>query len=384
LGIEKPKVVWYYKEEMFKDIWHLIKTRYLVFLAFVVMLGFFALISAKINNFLVYSLLNKNIITSKDDMLVHFISVGEADAVAINFPNGDVALVDTGLNETATEVVGYIKNNVLSRAKDKDIDCLFFTHADNDHIGGGEIILDSFNVKKVVRSRQYTSFEKEDAFGQVVDTSSYNSLVVKIHQEIKQENFLVAVDGMSFAFGNALVSIYYPLVKYSESNDYSYFLKIVYKNKSVLIAGDATVRAEKDVLEMYPESLKSDIFKLNHHGSSTSNCKEFLDAVRPKFAVVSSGENNYGHPAGVVISRLHSYGCEIYNTNQNGNILAVVNDRIKFFSGEYYISSFDQSYIMIEAVVLIVFDIAIVVEIVKVFKLNKNKIVIDDDDIVTY
>ena len=67
-----------------------------------------------------------------------------------------------------------------------------------------------------------------------------------------------------------------------------------------MLTGDAPSEVEKFIIKRYSRkanSLKSDVLKLGHHGSKTSTSPEFLEAVSPNFAIVSSGKDNrYGHP----------------------------------------------------------------------------------------
>ena len=51
--------------------------------------------------------------------------------------------------------------------------------------------------------------------------------------------------------------------------------------------------------------LNSSFLKVGHHGAKTSSTQEFLDAVKPKIALIGVGENNkFGHPNDKVLERL--------------------------------------------------------------------------------
>lgn len=70
-------------------------------------------------------------------------------------------------------------------------------------------------------------------------------------------------------------------------------------------------------------SLKADVLKLGHHGSSTSTCDEFLQAVSPSCAVISCGtDNSYGHPHRETMEKLSASGIRVYRTDEQGTLIA--------------------------------------------------------------
>jgi competence protein ComEC len=65
----------------------------------------------------------------------------------------------------------------------------------------------------------------------------------------------------------------------------------------------------------------TDVLKVAHHGSRTSSSEEFLDAVHPAFAVISTGfENSYGHPHPAIVERLVEHHATILRTDRDGLI----------------------------------------------------------------
>lgn len=81
----------------------------------------------------------------------------------------------------------------------------------------------------------------------------------------------------------------------------------------MLLTGDIEEIAEKQILEEYKNSniLNSTILKAAHHGSKTSNTQTFLEAIKPKAALIGVGKNNtFGHPNNCVLERLNSLRCK--------------------------------------------------------------------------
>ena len=85
--------------------------------------------------------------------------------------------------------------------------------------------------------------------------------------------------------------------------------------------GDASKYIENLILNKYG-SLDVDILKVGHHGSKTSSSFNFIDALRPKEAIISCGKNNkYGHPSIEVINILSYFDINIRRTDIEGTIV---------------------------------------------------------------
>ena len=71
-----------------------------------------------------------------------------------------------------------------------------------------------------------------------------------------------------------------------------------------------------------------DVLKVAHHGSKTSSSEEFLDAARPRWAVVSAGfANLFRHPHPQVLDRLAGRGIEVWRTDERGQIRMLTNGK---------------------------------------------------------
>lgn len=87
-----------------------------------------------------------------------------------------------------------------------------------------------------------------------------------------------------------------------------------------MVAGDATNVSEEEIVKNGMD-IKSDVYIVNHHGSSGSTSDEFLNKVNPKYAVISAGKgNSYGHPAYKTLEKLNKIGAKIYRTDIEGEI----------------------------------------------------------------
>jgi len=108
-------------------------------------------------------------------------------------------------------------------------------------------------------------------------------------------------------------------------NDASLVLRLRFGATAVLFTGDVEAKAERAMLDAGVRA-RSDVLKVPHHGSATSSTADFLAAVAPRIAVVSSGaDNRFGFPARAVVERLAAVRAGRWNTAEHG-ALRVVSD----------------------------------------------------------
>ncbi|SPF43088.1 Beta-lactamase domain protein (fragment) [Candidatus Desulfosporosinus infrequens] len=104
-------------------------------------------------------------------------------------------------------------------------------------------------------------------------------------------------------------------------NDYSAVLHVKYGSTSFLFTGDAESASENDMIAS-GEDLQSTVLKVGYHGSKYSTSDAFLNSVSPKYAVISVGENSYGHPSDEVLQRLAQHDVQVMRTDKDGTIVA--------------------------------------------------------------
>ena len=106
-------------------------------------------------------------------------------------------------------------------------------------------------------------------------------------------------------------------------NEGSIVFKLTCGEISAIFTGDAGIDTEENLLSQYGAAqLDCDIYKVGHHGSNTSSSKDFLEAMSPEYALISSGKGNpYGHPHGDVLESLKRVGARILRVDLEGEIL---------------------------------------------------------------
>ncbi|MDH5690442.1 MAG: hypothetical protein OEY81_03305, partial [Candidatus Bathyarchaeota archaeon] len=153
-------------------------------------------------------------------------------------------------------------------------------------------------------------------------SNTYNKFITLA----QTHNLTVAQRGQTFILTEtANLTIVNPVqpLEFGDQNDNSVVTKLQVANTSFLFMGDAEEPAEQSMLVSSVVSIKCDVLKVGHHGSSTATSQAFLDIVSPSYAIISAGENNsYGHPHEETIQKLLAEGVTIYGTYVSGTIIA--------------------------------------------------------------
>ena len=249
---------------------------------------------------------------SGGELKVVFLDVGQGDAVFIEAPSGNQALIDGGPNDQVLRELSQ-----LMPFYDRSIDMIVATHPDSDHIGGLASILKRFDSQIYLES------------GNKSNTLMYKSLEDALNEDGIDR--IVAKKGMIFDLGDGVfINILFPDTDASrmEPNTASIITQIVYGETSFLLTGDSPISIEKYITSVFGDSLKSDVLKVGHHGSKTSSSEVFIGFTAPSFSIISAGkENRYGHPHQEVLERLESFGTEIFSTAELGSIIFLSNGK---------------------------------------------------------
>ena len=244
---------------------------------------------------------NPELPVADNNLVVRFVDVGQGDCEIVQFPDGRNIIIDGGTNETSSELVNTIKSYGIKR-----FDYVVATHPHEDHIGGLDDVIKSFEIGNVYLPDTSSS------------SMSFKNLVESISQSGAKVNRAYA--GVTMIDETDIRAEFLAPVSnyYEDENNYSSVLKLTYKGFSFLFTGDAETISEYDMIEN-GAYLKSDVLKVGHHGSTTSTSNQFLRAVNPAVAVISVGrDNSYGHPHREILERLSDL--KLYRTDLNGTV----------------------------------------------------------------
>lgn len=307
------------------------KKRIFILISVFALFLFLTIFILPIYTYVLNILANNSIILANDDMRVHFIDVGQGDAILIELSDGKIMLIDTGTAYYSATLIDYINTKVLFDNSSKTIDYLVLTHSDADHIGSASAVLDEYEILNIFRPNIFCDGDPEFTLdGYYHNTATYQRTIASIYAETNANIYFSSCD-IDLSTENYILNFLSPTESYySDTNDYS---PIIYLNNfkmSFLFTGDATTEIEYDLIELGID-LDIDVLKIGHHGSSTSTSVEFLESTTPTYIVISVGENTYGHPSDEVLTNIYFSNVDaknIYMTLTQGNIL--------FVSGENY------------------------------------------------
>ena len=248
-------------------------------------------------------------VVSGNTLKVHFINVGQGDAILVQTPAGQNMLIDSGENDQGETVVNYL---ISQRVKDLDI--VVGTHPHSDHIGGLDTVINHFTIKNIYMPKATNTTE---SFRDVLTAVKNKGLKISS----AKAGVILPLTGANCRFIAPVKD------SYEELNNYSAVIKLEYGSQSFLFAGDAGTESEAQMLNSGAD-LKAAVLKVGHHGSYSSTGGKFLSAVDPQYAVIMVGaDNTYGHPHAQTLTRLDKAGATIYRTDYNGTIVFITDGK---------------------------------------------------------
>ena len=243
-------------------------------------------------------------VESDAEVVIHFFDVGQGDSTLIRTADGDV-LIDAG-TEGSQELLCLR----LEQLGVTELVLAVFTHADEDHIGGADGVLTQFPAREVWLN------------GDSLDSPA-GRLLLKVAEACGAEIREVSM-GHLWSLGGLQLNVLHPSgVLLSNGNEDSIVLRVGYGKIAAIFSGDVFEKQEQQMLNRFGAAhFDCDLYKVGHHGSSTSSSAAFLGAMSPDYAVISCGAgNSFGHPTGEVLARLEAVGAEVLRTDLLGEIV---------------------------------------------------------------
>ena len=249
------------------------------------------------------------------DLRITIVDVHHGSAAFVEVPGSKILILDGGgfYDNDIFDVGENIMAPLLWRHKIMTIDTLILSHADADHINGFLYLATKFKVKSLWDSG-YPAKNKE-----------YHQLRTSVRQQsIATPNF--AEMDRELEINKLKIKILYPPSNFllndywKNKNDNSIVVKLTFGKCSFLFPGDITARAEKKLVELKGDELRSNVLIAPHHGSKTSSSKIFLEHVNPETVIISAGTRFKTIPHPRVLKKYRQQGCQIWMTKQSGAI----------------------------------------------------------------
>lgn len=247
---------------------------------------------------------------NRNDLLSLYVcDVGQGDGVVLKSPEGKIVVIDGGPDRKILDCL-----ESLSPFKVYEIETMILTHPHKDHISGLLEIMDRYRIKQL-----YLSYDLG------YENSEYKVFREKL--EGMNVRFVTAGDTVDVDKGLRLDFVW-PEEGYTTKNinNVSVVTRISYGQSCFLETGDAGADFEDYYIENYGEC---QVLKVGHHGSKFSTGSRFLSVVKPEMAIISSGENTYGHPNKDVINRLDTAGAEVFRTDEK--TVKIVSDGTEWY-----------------------------------------------------
>ncbi len=255
-------------------------------------------------------------LTDRDSTLcATFVDVGQGDCTFIQTPSGRTILIDGGgkPDGRSSDSIGRkIVEPFLRRKGVNRLDLIVLTHPHDDHVQGLIPVLRDFSVGLVLDPALPHGSQSYRRFLSTVQSRHIPYKVANRGQHIR------------FADGTDIEILNPPSVRFQgtddDLNNNSIVSRVVYAGRAIVLAGDAGMTAEADILAS-GKCVRGDLLKVGHHGSRSATGDAWLGAIRPERAVISAGRHNsFGHPSEEVLARLLTHGVKTSRTDINGTI----------------------------------------------------------------
>lgn len=256
------------------------------------------------------------VIASPDwrDLVVDVIDIGQGDAILIQLPNYENLMIDVGKDKSDS----WTQINAVLEAYDIDtIHHLIITHNHADHYDLVPTLLDNYTVEAV-----YTSGSTRTNIGylsviEAIANKGLDIYVVSVGDKIIDEVGLMLQVVATQQIENE-----------TNPNISSVVVKLTYMENAFMFTGDAGVASSRDGEYTALASgidLKSDVLKVGHHGSIDSCSAEFLSAVAPDYAVMTTRVGGVGLPHPTTVARIEAVNATLYDSKVHGNVTFISN-----------------------------------------------------------
>jgi beta-lactamase superfamily II metal-dependent hydrolase len=242
---------------------------------------------------------------------IQFVDVGQGDGVVMRI-GSKVIVSDAGqFNVQSVDAA-------LRAIGAKAIDFAILSHPHSDHVKNFIALVktDGWHIRTAVLSHS----------AYWTKTSTNRDVIADLKASGTTLDYVAAGDELSL--GKAKIEILNPPAgKYAgplDAPNSSVVYALRYGKLTALFTGDIGPKVAKAVAATWKRRhfARADIFLATHHGSAQGSTADLLAAIKPKWAILSTGSNEFGHPTVAAIKRLEGSGASIWCTDANGTVTA--------------------------------------------------------------
>ncbi len=244
-------------------------------------------------------------------LIIHFLDVGYGDAILIQLPEGNAIMIDGGKPTDAPFIVEKLRQFGIASLRR-----LVITHFHKDHAGGLLPVLKDFLFNS----------NDSDLEGKILVPFFPSSLEVRpavseVIEALKKYSIEIVRRGKTIPLSPTVqFEVLHPEKRIGDQNEDSLVLKITHGKMSFLMAADAGLLAQKNLVEYYKEYLGSDLIKIPHHANESEVYEPFVNAVKPKVAILTIGQNPYNAPNPEVLMKYQKKSDYLFRTDRHGMI----------------------------------------------------------------
>lgn len=247
--------------------------------------------------------------------------VQNADAFLLKTPSNEYYVIDTGKfafrssNPQASMTIGkYMKDKGIRKIKG-----LIITHFDNDHAGGGAYFIENFKVDKVYLNGTERKSATASAIFNALDLTNTKFKIAET-EEIIDNN------------GEFTIKLLRSNIT-DNDNENSIQALVSYRDFDVLFTGDAGVKGFNAIKDKLNNNSHIEVLKVGHHGAKNVTDETMLRTINPKIAIISTGQNRFGHPSKQTLENLVQQNITIFRTDYD-NAIKITSDghKIKTFT----------------------------------------------------
>jgi len=237
----------------------------------------------------------------KGGLRVAVLDVGQGDSIAVVAPGGCAALVDGGPAGSGKTIKSYLASHGVDR-----IDFAVASHYHADHIGGMDEVMSGSGAVPIAEV-----YDRGPSDYGTVAYAQYASAFADRRRAVSVGQHWTLCDQVCFR----VMAVNANGAATSDENALSVVVKLSYGAFTMLLGGDLTGTSPNVESAIAASVGEVDVYKVHHHGSSTSSTAPFLASLLPTASLISVGwDNSYGHPSPATVARLKAIGSAIWQT----------------------------------------------------------------------